>query len=379
MIEAKIGDLFKTDKQTLVNTVNCVGIMGKGIAAIFKKEYPEMFKEYKERCDRGLMRLGEPYLYTDLAGASVLNFPTKQHWRASTRLADVEAGLDYFIANYKAWGIESIAFPPLGCGNGGLSWETVGPLMYKKLKAIDIPVEIYAPYGTSKKQVTTEFLDGDLQGEFLVKGKRPEKLRPEWTVLVEVLRQLEQQPYTNPVGRVIFQKICYIITKLGVDTGFKFDRNSYGPYAPEVKEAISVLANRNWLSEKQLGKMTALKVGPAYDKERREHSAQIEQFRGKIAKTVDLFSRIKNTDQAEEVATVIFAVQKLKASRPEDPESVTEQELFNYILDWKKVWKNDATKQTSLAETIRNLQMLSWVRLQYSESLPAKMDELAVA
>jgi O-acetyl-ADP-ribose deacetylase (regulator of RNase III)/uncharacterized protein YwgA len=379
MIHAKIGDLFKTEMQTLVNTVNCVGVMGKGIAAIFKKEYPDMFEDYKERCNRGQMRLEEPYLYTDLAGAFILNFPTKQHWRASTRLADVEAGLDYFIANYVAWGIQSIAFPPLGCGNGGLSWETVGPLMYQKLKEIDIPVEIYAPYGTSKKQITADFLDGALQAEFLVRGKRPEKLRPEWATLVEVLYQLEKQPYANPVGRVIFQKICYIVTKLGVDTGFEFERNSYEPYANEVKEAVSVLANKNWISESQLGKMTAIKVGPTYENDRREFRPQIEKFRSKIEKTVDLFSRIKSTDQAEEVATVIFAVQKLKAERSKDLASVSEQELFDYILEWKKTWKEDEKKQANLADTIRNLQMLSWVKLRFSKSLPTQVNELAVA
>jgi uncharacterized protein YwgA/O-acetyl-ADP-ribose deacetylase (regulator of RNase III) len=361
--------------KTLVNTVNCVGVMGKGIAAIFKKEYPDMFKEYRERCDLGKMKLGEPYHYTDLTGTSIVNFPTKQHWRASTRLADVEAGLDYFIANYKKWGIESIAFPPLGCGNGGLEWETVGPLMYQKLKKLDIPVEIYAPYGTSKRLITANFLDGELQSEFLVKGKRREKLRPEWAALVEVLKQLESQPYAYPVGRVIFQKICYIITKLGVDTGFQFERNSYGPYANEVKEAISVLANKNWVTETQLGKMTAIKVGPEYIKDRKEYLAQIEGFRSKIEKTVDLFSRIKNTDQAEEIATVIFAVQKLKSERAAEKDVVSEQDLFNYILEWKRVWKEDEKKKANLAETIRNLEMLSWVKLRFSSDLPTSGDE----
>ena len=379
MIQAKIGDLFKTEMGTLVNTVNCVGVMGKGIAEIFKKEYPEMFKDYRERCDLGRMRLGEPYHYTDLTGVSIINFPTKQHWRASTRLADVEAGLDYFIANYKKWGIESVAFPPLGCGNGGLEWETVGPLMYQKLKKLDIPIEIYAPYGTSKRLITTDFLDGELQGEFLLKGKRREKLRPEWAALVEVLCQLEAQPYAYPVGRVIFQKICYIMTKLGVDTGFQFERNSYGPYANEVKEAISVLANKNWVVETQLGKMTAIKVGPEYAKDRKENRAQIQQFGSKIEKTVDLFSRIKNTDQAEEVATVIFAVQKLKSSRDSEKNAVSEQELFNYILEWKKPWKEDEKKKVNLAETIRNLEMLSWVKLRFSESLPAPSEATGVA
>ncbi len=374
MIQAKIGDLFASEMQTLVNTINCVGVMGKGIAAIFKKKHPAMFEDYKQRCELGQVRLGEPYHYADLAGASIINFPTKQHWRASTRLADVEAGLDYFVGHYKQWGIESVAFPPLGCGNGGLEWESVGPVMYRKLKALDIPVEIYAPYGTSKKELSTEFLDGDLQTEFLVKGRQREKLRPEWAALVEVLHQLEQQPYAYPVGRVTFQKICFVLTELGVDTGFRFERNSYGPYDGRVKEAISVLANRNWIAETQLGKMTAIKVGSEYGKDRREFLPQVERFGRKIEKTVDLFSRIKSTDQAEEVATVIYVVQKLKTERSEDRENVSEKDVFDYILDWKKAWRDDAVKQENLAETIRNLEMLSWIKLRFSENLPAPSD-----
>ena len=368
MIRALIGDMFTSQMHTIVNTVNCVGVMGKGIAQIFKKEYPTMFTDYAKRCERGEVKLGAPYLYTDLGGTSIVNFPTKGHWRAATRLSDVEAGLNYFVAHYQAWGIMSVAFPPLGCGNGGLEWSTVGPLMYSKLKGIGIPVELYAPYGTSPSQLKADFLGADQQTEFCSKGRKRDKLRPEWAALVEVLYELEKQPYANPVGRTIFQKICYILTKQGLDTGFQFEKNSYGPFADEVKEAISVLANNNWIIEQQLGKMTALKVGPRYEADRLKLSDQLKPFSRKIEKTVDLFSRIKNTDQAEEVATVIFAVQHLK--REQDPSMVSEEDLFHYILDWKKIWKKDEAKQSSLAEAIRNLEMLGWVKLRFSDSLP---------
>ena len=367
-IEALIGDMFASDMQTLVNTVNCVGIMGKGIAQIFKKEYPAMFEDYAERCQRREVRLGEPYHYKDLAGASIVNFPTKGHWRAAARLEDVESGLDYFANHFREWRITSVAFPPLGCGNGGLEWSTVGPLMYSKLKGLGIQVELYAPFGTPANQLKREFLGADQQIEFGVKGRRRERLRPEWAALVDVLYELEQQPYANPVGRTIFQKICYILTKQGVETGFQFERNSYGPFANEVKEAINVLANNNWVTEQQLGRMTALRVGPEYVRTRARWAENLKPFRRKIDKTVDLFSRIKNTDQAEEVATVIFAVQSLKQER--NPGEVSEADLFNYILDWKKVWKKNMSKQESLAEAIRNLEMLGWLRLQYSDSLP---------
>jgi O-acetyl-ADP-ribose deacetylase (regulator of RNase III)/uncharacterized protein YwgA len=368
MIKALIGDIFASEMQTLVNTVNCVGVMGKGIAELFKKRYPDMFADYVERCDRGEVRLGRPYQYRDLAGTSIINFPTKGHWRAATRLSDVEEGLDFFVEHYKSWGVASVAFPPLGCGNGGLEWSTVGPLMHFKLKGLEIPVELYAPFGTPIAQLKLEFLGAEQQIEFLVKGKKRERLRPEWAALVEVLYRLEQQPYANPVGRVIFQKICYVLTRQGLDTGFQFERGSYGPFADEVTEAINVLANNNWITEQQLGRMTTLRVGPRFEEERIKLAEQIKPFARKIEKTVDLFSRIKNTDQAEEVATVIFAVQNLKQER--DPAQVSEQDLFDYILEWKKLWKADANKQNRLAEAIRNLEMLGWIKLQFSESLP---------
>src|SRR6266436_4496686 len=146
-IKVRIGNMFASDMRTLVNTINCVGVMGKGIAQIFKQEHPEMFADYAARCERGEVKLGRPYHYKDLAGVSIVNFPTKGHWRASTRLTDVEAGLDYFAKHYEQWGITSVAFPPLGCGNGGLEWSAVGPLMYYKLKGLGFRVEIYGLFG----------------------------------------------------------------------------------------------------------------------------------------------------------------------------------------------------------------------------------------
>jgi len=368
-IKALIGDMFTSEMQTIVNTVNCVGVMGKGIAQIFKKKYPAMFEDYADRCSRRGVRLGEPYHYKDLTGVSIVNFPTKGHWRAATRLDDVEAGLIYFVKHFKQWGITSVAFPPLGCGNGGLEWATVGPLMYSRLSALEIPVEIYAPFGTPTNQLKEEYLAADMQLNLSIIGNQNMKLRPELVALVEVLYELEKQPYANPVGRTIFQKICYVLTKQGVGTGFQFERGSYGPFAEEVKEAIKVLANNNLVIEQQLGRMTALRVGPEFFGARVKFAEELKPFQRKIHRTVDLFSRIKNTDQAEEVATVIFAVQNLKQARK--PHEVSEADLYDYILEWKKPWRNDEAKQRRLADAIRNLEILGWVKLQFSESLPA--------
>lgn len=145
MLQVLTGDIFASRAQTLVNPVNCVGVMGKGLALRFRQRFPAMFDDYAARCERKGVRLGEPYLYRDPAGTMVLNFPTKGHWRSPSRLVDIERGLDSFVSHYADWSIESIAFPALGCGNGGLAWSEVEPVMCGRLRDLPIAVEVYAP------------------------------------------------------------------------------------------------------------------------------------------------------------------------------------------------------------------------------------------
>jgi O-acetyl-ADP-ribose deacetylase (regulator of RNase III)/uncharacterized protein YwgA len=366
MFKAMIGDLFASDVQTLVNTVNCVGVMGKGVALEFKKRFPRMATDYAARCARNEVRLGQPYLYRDETGARIINFPTKGHWRASSRLADIEHGLDYLAAHAAEWQVTSLALPPLGCGNGGLAWSEVGPLIYAKLNNAHFDIEIYAPYGTPKAELTTEFLAAPSQLSLSGKGVRCEKPNPSWIALLEVLRELQAQPYANPVGRTIFQKIAYVLTEMGVPTGFQFGKGSYGPFSGDMKAALHDFANRNWLQEEQRGKMIAFSVGDQYEKDRRKLAFELELYRKKINKTVDLFSRIKSTEQAEEVATIIYASQWIKARRSSP--MVTEQGILDYVLEWKPAWKSD-DKRIAVASAIRNLVLLNWVKAEISEAM----------
>lgn len=366
MFKVLIGDMFESRAQTLVNTVNCVGVMGKGVAEVFKKRFPAMFEDYELRCERKVVRLGEPYLYRDLSGTMIVNFPTKDHWRSPSRLTDIERGLDYFAAHYAEWGIVSVAMPPLGCGNGGLDWSEVGPLLHRKLHQLPIDVELYAPYGTPKQQLTEEFLSAPSQMSLEGKGRQQTKMNPDWVVLMEVLRELQEQPYANPVGRTIFQKICYVVTEIGVPTGFSFGKGSYGPFSDEVKLALHDFANRNWLHEQTLGRMVALRVSPEYTKDRGRFTEQIQHYQKKIAKTVDLFSRIKSTEQAEEVMTVLYACRQLK--RESSSEDLEEQQIYDFILEWKKSWNSDE-KKGAVANAIRNLVVLGWMKARISETM----------
>jgi O-acetyl-ADP-ribose deacetylase (regulator of RNase III) len=158
-----VGDLFESQARTLVNAVNCFGVMGKGIAEQFKRRFPAMFDDYKRRCKRKDVRLGEPYLYRDSSGIQIVNFPTKGHWRSPSRIADVEHGLDCLVEHATEWNIASLALPALACGNGGLEWCQVGPLIYRKLNTLPINVEVYAPTGTPQRHLKTEFLSAPSQ------------------------------------------------------------------------------------------------------------------------------------------------------------------------------------------------------------------------
>ena len=154
MIELRVGDIFKSESQTLVNTVNTVGIMGKGLALEFKKRFPDMFLDYAERCKEGEVKLGKPYLYTRLLPPWILLFPTKDHWRSVSNISPIEQGLKHLKDNYKEWGIRSIAVPPLGCGLGELEWDIVGPMLYRHLNELEIAVELYAPINSPHAKLT---------------------------------------------------------------------------------------------------------------------------------------------------------------------------------------------------------------------------------
>lgn len=138
------GDMFSSPAQVLVNTVNTVGVMGKGVALTFKKIYPDMYDQYKIFCDNRQLTIGKLQLYKT-PGKWILNFPTKENWRNPSKLEYIEAGLKKFCNTYKEKGIKSIAFPMLGCGNGGLDFETqVKPLMDKYLSSLDdIDIFVY--------------------------------------------------------------------------------------------------------------------------------------------------------------------------------------------------------------------------------------------
>lgn len=378
MINVVVGDIFDSRAQTLVNTVNCVGVMGKGLALEFRRRYPEMYDDYVDRCSRGEVHLGEPYMYRYAVPPLILLFPTKQHWRSLSRIVDIKAGLAYLAAHYREWGITSIAVPPLGCGLGGLDWSIVGPTLYQGLSDLDIDVKLYAPGDTPAGQLAPAFLGRNAEVLATQEGSVSErKITPEYMVLVEIVHRLENTSYHWPIGRVMFQKIGYFATMLGVNTGLVYARSSYGPFAPGLKLVESALLNNGLLTETSVSSTIVTGTGPTYADAIRlpENRAAVDKYDQQIAKVVDLMCRM-NTRQAEVAATVHFVAKELHERNLNRP---TEIDVLREVMAWKKRRRPPLDK-VEVAIVSRNLASLGWIDVSGSPELSPKIElELGLA
>jgi O-acetyl-ADP-ribose deacetylase (regulator of RNase III) len=365
MVRVIVGDLFSSNAQTLVNTVNCVGVMGKGVALEFKKRFPEMYTDYVARCDHHEVRLGKPYLFRRSTTPWVLNFPTKDHWRSVTKLSDIEQGLRYLIAHYKDWEITSLAVPPLGCGNGQLEWRIVGPTLYRYLNEIEVLVELYAPYGTPHEELQPEFLDKD--GSLAVSASdmpEPQWVPAEWVIIAEIVKRIQDEPYHRPIGRTIFQKIAYVATEQGLATRLEFKRESYGPFTTDLKQMEARLVNNGLIRVELNGSMHRFTIGPTFEAARTAYREDIARWEPVIDRTVDLFLRL-DTMAAEIVASSLFVARELATSG----QKPTELMVFEAVIDWKRR-RREPLDEGAVATTIRTLVERNWLDLQASADLP---------
>jgi len=230
MIEFVSGNLLKADADALVNTVNTVGVMGKGIALQFKQAFPEVFKTYNAACKAGEIEIGRVQAVPTgrLVGPRfVINFPTKQHWRSRSRIDDIRLGLDDLVAVIERLGIASIAVPPLGCGNGGLEWSEVKQIIVKALSSVtEVRVLVYEPRG-------------EPPAAQMPVGTEP----PKWTrarALIVQLMNLYQIPDYS-LTQLEVQKLAYFLQVAGEPLKLRFKAHHYGPYADNLFHLLRVL------------------------------------------------------------------------------------------------------------------------------------------
>lgn len=229
MIKFTKGNILESDAQALVNTVNTVGVMGKGIALQFKRAFPNNYKAYSKACKNDLVDIGKLFVVKDMNLTTgekiIINFPTKKHWRNSSEYTFIETGLDDLIRIIESHNIQSIAIPPLGAGNGGLNWARVKKIIETKLKDIDIEIFIYEP---------SEFLKEKLKTERV-------KLTKARALLLYTLFDLVKNG--EFVSEFSSEKVCYFLQKFGAKKYFKleFHENFYGPYSGKVRFVLNVL------------------------------------------------------------------------------------------------------------------------------------------
>jgi uncharacterized protein YwgA len=356
-----------------------VGVMGKGIALGFRKHFPEMYEDYVRRCEKHEVRLGEPYLYRRAIPPNIINFPTKDHWRSVSRLSDIIAGLEHLEAHVEEWGITSLAVPPLGCGEGQLEWRVVGRTLYRHLVRLNIPVQLFAPFGTPDQEMRPEFLEesataASSAGHHNANDSRPAfRIEPGWMALVAIIERINRERYRWPIGRVGFQKIAYFATELGIPTKLVHERKSYGPYSQAMKHVLSRLTNNGLIVEQKRGRMFNTTIGPTYQDAKKSYENYLKEWQPKIDAVAGLLAQL-NTNDAEIAATVHFAAKQLAMRKRGKP---TEVEVLQYVMDWKKR-KRPPLKDVDVALAIRELNIRGWLAAEPSEDLPVS-EELLIA
>ena len=226
MIEFKTGDILRADAEALVNTVNCVGIMGRGIALQFKNDFPENFKAYETACARKEVQPGKMFVFETRTLTNpkfIINFPTKRHWRGKSRMEDIDSGLQALVEDIRVRGIHSIAIPPLGSGLGGLDWADVRPRIVEALRDLnDLQVIVYEPNGAP---VAT-------------KPREVPNMTPGRAALVVLMHRYLGGLMDPFVTLLEVHKLMYFMQEAGEPLRLQYTKAPYGPYAENLRHVL---------------------------------------------------------------------------------------------------------------------------------------------
>ncbi len=317
MIKFKIGNIIAEQAEALINTVNTVGVMGKGIALSFKKAFPENYKIYKKLCENNIFQIGD-LLITEtnmLSPKYIINFPTKKHWRGHSKIEYIEIGLKKLNNTIKEYNISSIAIPPLGCGSGGLDWEIVKKVILTELEPIKNEVDIIIFEPGYNNQLITEI-------------KKEVKLTPARAMLLSALNSYQILGYS--INLLVTQKIAYFLQRLGEPLNLDFEKGWYGPYSNKLQHLLKYL-NGYFLRFKYNATKPSTKVYlnhlesvKNYSKMKLDNNQK--DILNKINKLIEGF---ESPYGLELLATVDFIIQHNKSIQ-------NKEEIINDIGNWTK-------------------------------------------
>jgi len=232
MIQYKTGNLLTEDAEAIVNTVNCVGVMGRGIALQFKKAFPENFSAYAEACKREEVKPGRMFVY-DLGGLAnpryIINFPTKRHWRGKSRVEDIEAGLLDLVRVIREKCIHSVALPPLGAGLGGLDWQDVRSRIEQALGDLkDVEVIVFEPKGAP-------------DAGKMPRNREVPKMTQGRAALVELMDRYLRGLLDPSITLLELHKLMYFMQETGEPLRLKYKKAPFGPYAENLRHVLNAI------------------------------------------------------------------------------------------------------------------------------------------
>jgi O-acetyl-ADP-ribose deacetylase (regulator of RNase III) len=227
MINIVEGNFLESNVEALVNTVNCVGVMGKGIALQSKQAFPDNFEAYLKACRKEEVQPGKMFVYETKSMFNpkyIINFPTKRHWVGKSRYEDIESGLRALITEICNRSIHSISIPPLGCGLGGLDWRKVRPMIEKAFKELpEVQVSLYEPKGSPKAD------------EMPIMTKEP-KMTVARALFIKLMQQYNNNSYRLTLLEI--QKLAYFLQEFGEDLRLEYVKHTYGPYANNLNKVL---------------------------------------------------------------------------------------------------------------------------------------------
>jgi O-acetyl-ADP-ribose deacetylase (regulator of RNase III)/uncharacterized protein YwgA len=346
MIKSVQGNIFESKAHTLVNTVNCVGIMGKGLAKEFKLNFPDMAKEYIKACKRNEVRSGKPFLYKELT-RNILCFPTKDNWKGPSKYEFIEAGLKAIAENYEKWDIRSIAIPPLGCGQGGLNWRIVKNLIIKYLQPLPIDVEIYEPLGAPDLRVAPK-----RQKQIHGKVNLTESL----VYVGEIIRLARKHlPPEMQLGRLLIQKLAFFSQVAGVPINLRFKGYKYGPFDYNLKHVIDRLEGLYIRDISVSLQRSDIRMLDEQEWLYAIHDFEngLPEIRRKILAAIEIIKEHSNLEETELLSTVLFAWCALLASG-----SIGSQEE---VIEFIDSWKPKKFYKEKIIDAFEQLNRIGWL------------------
>jgi O-acetyl-ADP-ribose deacetylase (regulator of RNase III) len=307
MIERGQGNLLEAQVDALVNTVNTEGVMGKGIALQFKKAFPSSYEEYRRECDAGRVQVGKVLVCRlgTLVPRYIIQFPTKKHWRNPSKIEYVKTGLVDLVEQVKKLGIRSIAVPPLGCGNGGLAWADVYPLLEAAFEPLpDVRAILFAPAGAPEPAAMPNLT------------KRPRMTAGRAAVLAIMERYLSTG-YDYQLSFLEIQKLAYFLQSAGQPLKLDYHANRYGPYADELRHVLNHIEGHftQGFGDGRTAPETPITLLPGASKAATEFLAEDPTTRERLNRVASLIEGFETPLGMELLATVHWVMQEREGAR----------------------------------------------------------------